>query len=92
MSIHVWQIEIKKKVVYLNGKILDEPYKRHTREEEVLRGDTIGPFEIPKRNYFVLGDNRDESNDSSIWKDPETKDPDPFLARYRIRGILRGFY
>ena len=44
--------------VYINGRPLDEPY---------AIGDTypnLGPIQIRKNSYFVMGDNRVESHDS----------------------------
>ena len=51
-------VEIKEGVVYVNGSPLDEPY---IKDEPSY---TLSPEEIPENNYFVLGDNRNNSNDS----------------------------
>lgn len=64
------RLEIRRKEVFLNGTLLQEPYVKHTRAGEMLRGDTLGPLEVPKRRLFVMGDNRDESGDSRDWRDP----------------------
>ncbi|MFC1941641.1 signal peptidase I [Chloroflexota bacterium] len=51
-------IEVKSGVVYINDTELDEPYI--TRSFSY----TFAEIDIPENNYFVLGDNRDVSNDS----------------------------
>lgn len=78
-------VELKGKKVYIGGRELDEPYVKHVRGAEVLEGDTLGPLVVPARSLFVLGDNRDESKDSSVWKDP-------FLPVDDVRGLVRGAY
>ena len=51
-------VEVKDGAVYINGTRLDEPYiksaPRYTMEKKT----------IPEDSYFVLGDNRNNSNDS----------------------------
>jgi len=51
-------IEIKKGVVYVNGSQLHEPYIKDPPNY------TIRQRQIRENNYFVLGDNRNNSNDS----------------------------
>ncbi len=52
-------VEIEDGRVYINGKLLEEPF---------LRGDTRpgrhGQVTVPPLHVYVLGDNRDHSNDS----------------------------
>lgn len=81
-------VEMRKKVVFINGKKLDEPYVHHSRPEESLEGDNMEPIVVPEKGFFVLGDNRDESNDSSVWKDGDGK-PVRFLRLRLIQGIVR---
>ena len=51
-------VEVKNRAVYVNGVKLDEPYIKSPPSY------TLAELEVPKDNYFVLGDNRDHSNDS----------------------------
>ena len=51
-------IEVKDRAVYLNDVKLDEPYIKNPPSYIVAK------LEVPEGNYFVLGDNRNQSNDS----------------------------
>ena len=51
-------VEVKDRAVYVNGVRLTEPYVAESP------GYTMPKIEIPKDKYFVLGDNRNHSNDS----------------------------
>jgi signal peptidase I len=56
-------VEIKHGVVFLNGAALPEPY----RSNPPSPSDNYGTITIPAHEYFVLGDNRDDSYDSRYW-------------------------
>jgi signal peptidase I len=48
--------------VYINGKLLNEPYL-----PKGLQSTTFGPQKVPANSYFMMGDNRQFSNDSTHW-------------------------
>ena len=79
-------VELRAKKVYINGKPLDEPYVHFLdapgrgSEAEVTSFDVrerYGPVTVPPDQYFVMGDNRDNSQDSRYWG---------FLRRDYIKG------
>ena len=55
------EVEIKRGVVYINGKALDEPYITASAREGT---GAYGPITVPANSLFVMGDNRTNSNDS----------------------------
>jgi signal peptidase I len=86
------QVEVRHKRVYVNGKLLDEPYAHYLEApppvpHEVEPGDrqpsigdprdSYGPVTVPPKHYFVMGDNRDNSQDSRYWG---------FLPREYVKG------
>jgi signal peptidase I len=78
------RVELRRKTVYINGQPLVEPYVRFVDapapEGQVSPGDlreTYGPVTVPDDQYFVMGDNRDRSEDSRYWG---------FLPRSYVKG------
>ncbi len=59
-------ITIENGVTLIDGKPLAEPYL-HGRRFEQDYSLTKAPVTVPKGTYFVMGDNRDHSEDSRFW-------------------------
>jgi signal peptidase I len=78
-------IELRNKKVHINGQPLDEPYVHFLTApsndyQEVTSFDVrerFGPVTVPADHYFVMGDNRDNSQDSRYWG---------FLPRGHVKG------
>lgn len=60
-------VEVVQGVVYVNGKELEEPYIKNSFTYSMNKAT------VPPDSYFVLGDNRDVSNDSHLgWFMPRS--------------------
>lgn len=70
------KVEIKEGVVFINGEPLKEEYVDQLYNQS---GDTREEKIVPEGNYFVLGDNRDNSSDSRIWG---TVDKNLIIGKY----------
>ncbi|HEY9669899.1 MAG TPA: signal peptidase I [Waterburya sp.] len=55
------KLSVKNGLVYINGKPLQENYIEERPQYE------FGPVVVPANQYFVLGDNRNNSYDSHYW-------------------------
>src|SRR5688572_12608704 len=75
-------IELRNKKVHVNGQPLDEPYAHFMFPPSAeprawdLR-ETYGPVTVPAGQLFMMGDNRDNSQDSRFWG---------FLPRSFVKG------
>jgi signal peptidase I len=75
-------VEIKDKVVYVNGLQVPMPDGAVFTDQRILPAtlsnrDNFGPQVVPPGHLFVMGDNRDDSRDSRDWG---------FLDKDLIRG------
>jgi len=62
------EVAIRDKKVYINGERLSEPYVVHADSAKgVPVRDEYGPITVPADSLFMLGDNRDFSDDSRFW-------------------------
>jgi signal peptidase I len=66
-------IEIRRGIVYANGRRVDDPYVK----EAYRLPDSRPAFTVPEGNYWVMGDHRDRSSDSRVWG---------FVSRELIKG------
>ena len=64
-------LEVRNKQVYVDGKPLRESYAIHSDPSVRPAGydyrDYFGPVTVAKGQMFMMGDNRDNSNDSRYW-------------------------
>jgi len=63
-------LEIRNKVLYVNGQAVADPNAYYEKIRERLARaprDDFGPFIVPEGTVFVMGDNRDHSHDSRFW-------------------------
>jgi signal peptidase I len=77
-------IEMRQRQVYINGTRADEPYAHYLfpqgEGDESTTHDVrerYGPVTVPTEHYFMMGDNRDNSQDSRYWG---------FLPAHYVKG------
>ncbi len=75
------KIDIINGQVFINNEILVEKY---LNEKAV---GSFGPYYVPERHYFMMGDNRNWSDDSRVWENVER-----FVPYENIEGKVKFKY
>ncbi|MFQ6008787.1 MAG: signal peptidase I [Candidatus Zixiibacteriota bacterium] len=65
-------VQIADKVLYVDEQVAEIPIHSKNIDKRIIPADlsfrdNFGPYVVPPENYFVLGDNRDDSRDSRFW-------------------------
>ena len=79
-------LELRNKTIYIDGEPLEEPYVRFLVGPRPDPDRATAPFDlrfnygpvvVPEGQYFMMGDNRDNSEDSRYWG---------FMPREYVKG------
>jgi signal peptidase I len=82
-------IEVRNRQVLINGERIQEPYAHYlfsVGDDEGGGFDVrsrYGPVTVPEGHYFMMGDNRDNSQDSRYWG---------FLPAHYVKGRALTIY
>lgn len=78
-------MDINNGIVYVNGQKIDDSFI------STEKSDYTGHFSVPEDSYFILGDNRNHSNDSRYWKSTHfvRKENIQAIAKFRIFPLHR---
>ena len=73
-------LEVRHQKVFVNGKSYEDRHARHTEspsDSSLVPRDDFGPVLVPDNHLFMMGDNRENSQDSRYWG---------FLDINKVRG------
>ena len=79
-------LEIRQQKVYINEKLIEEEHAWHTdtpQQSRLVPRDDFGPIMVPPGHLFMMGDIRENSQDSRFWG---------FLDINKIKGMALVIY
>lgn len=80
-------VELRNSLLYVNGNVIKESYIKQPETidaiSQVPSAGNYGPVVVPSNSYFVLGDNRENSQDSRYFG---------FVAYDKIKGTAQSIY
>src|SRR4030066_291388 len=81
------KVEIIRNKIYINDQLINDPWGRYDEKSEWTRyrqpAEKFGPVVVPKDSLFVLGDNRENSQDSRFFG---------FVDIKKVKGIALYLY